>query len=111
MARAALSDYPLFAPLLDRFGAGPWLSEITMFISVFDIFKIGIGPSSSHTMGPMLAARRFLTELSSSAPATDSTRSDRSLKPQTLIPFHGAFRVVQVSADQAIGRGFVLLMP
>ncbi|MGB0785771.1 MAG: L-serine ammonia-lyase [Alphaproteobacteria bacterium] len=34
-----------------------------MFISVFDIFKIGIGPSSSHTMGPMLAAQRFLREL------------------------------------------------
>ncbi|MBK5571345.1 serine dehydratase beta chain, partial [Ensifer sp. SSB1] len=24
-----------------------------MFLSVFDVFKIGIGPSSSHTMGPM----------------------------------------------------------
>ena len=34
-----------------------------MFISVFDIFKIGIGPSSSHTMGPMVAAARFLAEL------------------------------------------------
>ena len=31
-----------------------------MFLSVFDIFKIGIGPSSSHTVGPMVAARRFL---------------------------------------------------
>ncbi len=30
-----------------------------MHISVFDIFKIGIGPSSSHTVGPMVAARRF----------------------------------------------------
>ncbi len=30
-----------------------------MHISVFDIFKIGIGPSSSHTVGPMRAARRF----------------------------------------------------
>ena len=30
-------------------------------ISVFDIFKIGIGPSSSHTMGPWRAAQRFLT--------------------------------------------------
>ncbi|MBS3651366.1 L-serine ammonia-lyase [Pseudaminobacter sp. 19-2017] len=34
-----------------------------MFLSVFDLFKIGIGPSSSHTMGPMTAARRFLDEL------------------------------------------------
>ncbi|MGF1446636.1 MAG: serine dehydratase beta chain, partial [Pikeienuella sp.] len=31
-----------------------------MFLSLFDIFKIGIGPSSSHTMGPMVAAARFL---------------------------------------------------
>ena len=34
-----------------------------MFLSVFDLFKIGIGPSSSHTMGPMTAAGRFLSEL------------------------------------------------
>lgn len=34
-----------------------------MFLSVFDLFKIGIGPSSSHTMGPMLAAARFLQSL------------------------------------------------
>lgn len=32
-------------------------------ISVFDIFKIGIGPSSSHTMGPWRAAQRFLKEI------------------------------------------------
>mgnify|MGYP001158863233 FL=1 len=31
-----------------------------MFVSVFDMFKIGIGPSSSHTMGPMVAANNFL---------------------------------------------------
>ena len=30
-----------------------------MAISVFDLFKIGIGPSSSHTVGPMRAARLF----------------------------------------------------
>jgi L-serine dehydratase len=30
-----------------------------MSLSVFDIFKVGIGPSSSHTMGPMNAARGF----------------------------------------------------
>ena len=34
-----------------------------MFLSVFDMFKIGIGPSSSHTMGPMVAAARFLDHL------------------------------------------------
>ncbi|AMV40798.1 L-serine ammonia-lyase [Planctomyces sp. SH-PL62] len=33
------------------------------FISTFDMFKIGLGPSSSHTMGPWAAARRFLNVL------------------------------------------------
>ena len=32
-------------------------------ISVFDMLKIGIGPSSSHTLGPWRAAERFLKEL------------------------------------------------
>lgn len=31
-----------------------------MFLSVFDIFKVGVGPSSSHTVGPMIAAAHFL---------------------------------------------------
>jgi L-serine dehydratase len=30
-----------------------------MAVSAFDLFKIGIGPSSSHTVGPMRAARMF----------------------------------------------------
>jgi L-serine dehydratase len=34
-----------------------------MTLSVFDIFKVGIGPSSSHTMGPMRAARAFVLDL------------------------------------------------
>jgi L-serine dehydratase len=34
-----------------------------MAISVFDLFTIGIGPSSSHTVGPMRAARRFAERL------------------------------------------------
>ena len=36
-----------------------------MDMSVFDLFKIGIGPSSSHTVGPMVAARRFRVEYGS----------------------------------------------
>lgn len=34
-----------------------------MAISAFDLFKIGIGPSSSHTVGPMVAAKRFVDGL------------------------------------------------
>jgi L-serine dehydratase len=38
-----------------------------MFLSLFDVFKVGIGPSSSHTMGPMVAGSRFLDLLRRSA--------------------------------------------
>ena len=38
-----------------------------MFLSVFDIFKVGVGPSSSHTVGPMVAAGRFLAALRAGA--------------------------------------------
>ncbi|MFP1644090.1 L-serine ammonia-lyase [Pontitalea aquivivens] len=37
-----------------------------MFLSVFDMFKVGVGPSSSHTMGPMVAGGRFLDRLRAS---------------------------------------------
>jgi len=39
-----------------------------MNVSVFDLFKLGIGPSSSHTMGPMTAACRFLDRLGQDLP-------------------------------------------
>lgn len=34
-----------------------------MALSIFDIFKVGVGPSSSHTVGPMIAAVRFVRRL------------------------------------------------
>ncbi len=34
-----------------------------MFLSIFELFKVGIGPSSSHTVGPMVAAKRFVERL------------------------------------------------
>lgn len=39
--------------------------KMTLMPSTFDIFKVGIGPSSSHTMGPMKAALKFVDELKS----------------------------------------------
>ncbi|MCP4286521.1 MAG: L-serine ammonia-lyase [Gammaproteobacteria bacterium] len=42
-----------------------------MSISVFDLFKIGIGPSSSHTVGPMRAAFAFATSLHDSRKLQD----------------------------------------
>jgi len=41
----------------------PLKTPSTESISVFDIFKIGVGPSSSHTMGPWRAAQRFTRHL------------------------------------------------
>ena len=45
-----------------------------MSISVFDLFKVGIGPSSSHTVGPMNAARLFTKTLEDTAQITECTR-------------------------------------
>jgi L-serine dehydratase len=42
-----------------------------MNVSVFDLFKPGVGPSSSHTMGPMTAAGRFLTLLGEALSAVE----------------------------------------
>ncbi|HCK8088480.1 TPA: L-serine ammonia-lyase, partial [Salmonella enterica] len=43
-------------------------------ISAFDIFKIGIGPSSSHTVGPMNAGKCFIDRLIDSGDLPRTTR-------------------------------------
>ena len=48
-----------------------------MTISVFELFRIGIGPSSSHTVGPMRAARRFL-ELADAEQGLDAVAAVRT---------------------------------
>ena len=45
-----------------------------MTISVFNLFSIGIGPSSSHTVGPMKAARAFVSELQEHGKLTATSR-------------------------------------
>jgi L-serine dehydratase len=45
-----------------------------MTVSVFDLFAIGIGPSSSHTVGPMKAARVFVTALDATQQLSRTTR-------------------------------------
>jgi L-serine dehydratase len=45
-----------------------------MAVSVFDLFKIGIGPSSSHTVGPMRAARMFVARLAHEGALARTTR-------------------------------------
>ncbi|MBQ8481714.1 MAG: L-serine ammonia-lyase [Alphaproteobacteria bacterium] len=45
-----------------------------MYYSLFEIFSIGIGPSSSHTVGPMKAAKRFIDNLQQQNKLTELTR-------------------------------------
>ena len=45
-----------------------------MFISALELFKIGIGPSSSHTMGPMLAAKDFIDRVREYLPTYPNTQ-------------------------------------
>ncbi|GLZ57046.1 MULTISPECIES: L-serine ammonia-lyase [Micromonospora] len=48
-------------------------------ISVFDLFSVGIGPSSSHTVGPMRAARTFVGGLKADGLLTDTARVQAEL--------------------------------
>jgi iron-sulfur-dependent L-serine dehydratase single chain form len=60
-----------------------------MAISVFDLFKIGIGPSSSHTVGPMTAARSFAL----------------ALRDDGLLPRVASVRVVLYGSLGLTGKG------
>lgn len=60
-----------------------------MGISVFDLFSIGIGPSSSHTVGPMRAAKRFLTLLQENKLLTDITTVKVDLYGSLALTGHG----------------------
>src|SRR5690554_385824 len=50
-----------------------------MVASTFDLFKIGVGPSSSHTMGPMLAAATFAERLADQGLLDQETRVETKL--------------------------------
>ena len=60
-----------------------------MSLSVLDIFTIGIGPSSSHTVGPMRAAARFV----------------RKLARDDLLPATAGVRIELYSSLGATGKG------
>ncbi len=57
--------------------------------SLFDLFKIGIGPSSSHTVGPMRAARRFCVELDAAGMLDRSSRVTVELYGSLALTGHG----------------------
>ncbi len=74
-----------------------------MFFSTFEIFKIGIGPSSSHTIGPMLAANRFVELMRDSGTVAVGLRAS----------LHGslAFTGRGHATDTAIMLGFAGFKP
>lgn len=75
-----------------------------MFVSTFEIFKLGIGPSSSHTMGPMVAAVRFLKLL--------QDRKQTNIA-SIRVSLHGslAFTGKGHATDRAIFLGLLGLLP
>ena len=74
-----------------------------MFLSVFDMFKVGVGPSSSHTMGPMVAGARFLDALRAAPFAAHGLRAS----------LHGslAFTGVGHATDRATVLGLAGFRP
>ncbi len=76
-----------------------------MFLSVFDVFKIGVGPSSSHTMGPMTAAARFLDLLRGALEGRRATR--------LMATLHGslAFTGKGHATDRAVALGLLGYLP
>ncbi len=76
-----------------------------MFLSVFDLFKIGIGPSSSHTVGPMMAGLRFLHALEEASLFEKTERA--------VVRLHGslAFTGKGHASDSAAMLGLMGLHP
>jgi len=74
-------------------------------LSVFDIFKIGIGPSSSHTVGPMRIAARFLDE----AAGAGMLENARGVK----IDLHGSLALTGIGhgCDKAVMLGLMGFHP
>ncbi len=73
-----------------------------MFLSVFDVFKIGVGPSSSHTMGPMSAANRFLALILSDEWPRPSQAHVAAIK----VSLHGS--LAHTGIGHGTGRAVVL---
>ncbi len=80
-----------------------------MFLSVFDIFKLGIGPSSSHTMGPMVAAARFLDVLRD--PESRNPGTGPLVRLQATLHGSLAFTGRGHATDRAVLLGFAGLRP
>jgi L-serine dehydratase len=81
-----------------------------MFLSIFEIFKIGVGPSSSHTMGPMIATKKFLEKLRT---VYDQLPSEQKENVHLQCSLHGslAFTGKGHGTDKAVILGFAGCVP
>lgn len=73
-----------------------------MFISVLDFFKIGIGPSSSHTMGPMMAANDFGSRVNQ---FVMTSPSNKAMHARCVLKGSLAFTGKGHATDRAIALG------
>ena len=100
-----------------------------MTVSVFDLFKPGVGPSSSHTMGPMVAAGRFVRRLGEAGLVERTARVETTLygslaltgrghatdravilglagfEPASLDPDAGEAALMRIRAEQSMPLG------
>ena len=79
-----------------------------MFISVLDLFKVGIGPSSSHTMGPMVAASAFLQDIRH---YIDSNPDTKNYQIRCTLKDSLAYTGVGHATDKAVTLGLHGYLP
>ena len=79
-----------------------------MFISVLDLFKVGIGPSSSHTMGPMVAANAFLQDIRH---YIDSNPDTKNYQIRCTLKDSLAYTGVGHATDKAVTLGLHGYLP
>ena len=80
---------------------------IVVFISVLDLFKVGIGPSSSHTMGPMVAANCFMQGVKE----ITATSPDSMYRINCTLKDSLAYTGVGHATDKAVALGIHGYLP
>ncbi len=81
-------------------------------ISIFELFKVGVGPSSSHTVGPMVAAYRFASECVSTLGRIGSDKSADSMA-RLVVKLYGSLALTGAghATDGAILAGLSGCLP
>lgn len=80
---------------------------VSMFTGIADIFKIGVGPSSSHTMGPMTAGFRFMQNLAQQQTEQNFTCASVQVRLHGSLAFTGKGH----ATDRAICLGLMGFEP